>query len=1428
MDSARQQHLNLSADNIFGPVVNNIHDDFDFTLFFEQTILSIGPSAALLLFLPVRIWWIWGEPKKADYNCLVAAKQTLYFLLIAVQIAILAFSITFLGPIKTAIPSTTLSLVAVLGLNGLSFIEHIRSPRTSDGINMYLFLSSIFDAVQVRSLHLRHIPTQLKGAAIACLVLKIVLLLAEMQGKGKYLYAKYQSLAPETLSGVFARRFFWWLNDMLREGYRTIIWTDQLQPIKEDFAAKGLVSNIQAHSMKDAGSKRRQIITSSFVALKGSIMAPIVPRLATAGFRYSQPFLFEAIISFLGQKASVRNPNHGYGLIAATALIYIGLTISLTYYQHKTYQLVTKLRGTLVSVLYAKTMASSSEGLKGCAPVTLMSVDVDGITSSAPVLHEVWASILEMGISIWLLQRQLGIVCVVPLAVESSVLVCNTVAIYCSGKMGSRQATWNKATQQRIAATAAALNAIKRIKMMGFTKYIASDISALRNQEIIRSKAFRRLNLALNFLANIPFYATPVITFAIFTALPRSQFTISKAFTSLSLITLLEQSSISFISSLPAIAAASGCFGRLCKFLEKEDPERHNDEATSSRIEAVFKISDASFGHSGEESLLLRGINLTIQRGTFVGLTGPAGCGKTTLLKVLLGAHSCSSGTCEVSAGPIAYCAQIPWIGNGTIRQAIIGHTVFDLKWYECVVKACSLEQDLVVLRDHDRTNVGSQGTTLSGGQKQRIALARAIYSRHAAIVLDDVFSGMDAETTKHISKSLFEMDGLLRTMGCTAILVTHSTSALQKMDKILTVGPEGTITYSDPCTPVEDKASSAYLAFERRPSDTIDIMGETKSPQYVTITPTKTSDTENKDAKRQSGDWGIYRHYILSVGWWLFTYLIGVHALCAALDYFPTIWLKQWSEAEQSRPGSMTSLYLGIYGAVSISGLVTVVVSIWLMFLVLVPVSGRNLHAKLLDTVVHAKQELHDTVDIGITLNRFAQDMQHIDRELPSATIRSLHATFGCLASAVLVCVGASYIAAIIPVLCAALYLLQKYYLRTSRQLRLLEIEARSPLYTIFEETVEGIDTIVSFKWQSPFQEKLFRLLDASQKPYYLLFCIQRWLMLVLGLMVAAMAMLLVALAIEVRQASSSSSVGVGLIAILTFNDLLNRLIVEWTSLETSLGAITRLKNFSQDTPVEADACDNNIPENWPARGTVEFRGACASYRPGLPPVLRNITFTIPAGTKFGICGRTGSGKSTLLNAIFRLLDLNDGQILIDGIPHNQIPLDTLRSQVVALPQQPYLLSGSIRRSMDPENSASDSDILDALGKVGLRDILVSSSDIEPLSAELEPDTLSPGQKQLFCLARAMIQDTKILVLDEATSSLDAGNDALVQKLIREEFSNKGCTIIAIAHRLASIADFDSVAVMRNGELMELGNPRDLLESQRSEFGRMWKEYEG
>ena len=395
------------------------------------------------------------------------------------------------------------------------------------------------------------------------------------------------------------------------------------------------------------------------------------------------------------------------------------------------------------------------------------------------------------------------------------------------------------------------------------------------------------------------------------------------------------------------------------------------------------------------------------------------------------------------------------------------------------------------------------------------------------------------------------------------------------------------------------------------------------------------------------------------------------------------------------------------------------------------------------------------------------------------------------------------------VQLLTAVTLVLQKYYLRTSRQLRLLDLEAKSPLYSHFIESLSGLSTIRAFGWTDNFLERNLTLLDVSQKPYYLLFCIQRWLGLILDLMVAALAVILMVLVVKLRSNVTSGFVGLALLNVMSFNQALATIVKQWTALETSIGAVARLKSFSSETVTENQPSERQgVPEAWPAYGNIDFKNVSASYTPEGTLVIQKLNLSIRAGEKIGICGRSGSGKSSLITTLFRMLEITaDSSITIDGIDITTVPRQEIRSRLNAIPQEPFFIKGSIRSNADPYQKHSDAAIVTAIRKVHLWEIVTAKGGLD---ADLDTEFFSHGQRQLFCLARAILRRSKIVILDEVTSSVDVASDALMQTVIREEF--KACTILAVAHRLDTILDFDKIALLSAGELVEFDTPQALM----------------
>jgi ABC-type multidrug transport system fused ATPase/permease subunit len=408
-----------------------------------------------------------------------------------------------------------------------------------------------------------------------------------------------------------------------------------------------------------------------------------------------------------------------------------------------------------------------------------------------------------------------------------------------------------------------------------------------------------------------------------------------------------------------------------------------------------------------------------------------------------------------------------------------------------------------------------------------------------------------------------------------------------------------------------------------------------------------------------------------------------------------------------------------------------------------------------------------------------------------------------------ILMCLSAGYFLITMPAVVLSLWLLQKFYLRTSRQIRLLDLEAKSPLYAHFLESLSGLVTIRAFGWSDHFERKNLELLDTSQKPYYLLYCIQRWLALVLDLIVTGMAIILMVLVVQLRDKISPGHVGLALLNVMSFSETLANIIKNWTQLETSLGAIARIRSFAESTADENRPEEHHIvPEKWPMHGAIEFKNIIASYSADSDPVIRNINVSVKAGEKIGICGRSGSGKSSLITTLFRMLEISDkSSITIDGIDISTLPRQEVRARLNAIPQEPFFLKGTVRWNADPYGLHNDAEIIAAISRVRLWPLVQTKGGLD---AELDMEFFSHGQRQLFCLARAILRKSSIVVMDEATSSVDHETEALMQRIIKEEFSNS--TIIAVAHRLDTILDLDWIAVMASGELVEFDKPQVLL----------------
>ncbi|KAK5653919.1 hypothetical protein OQA88_7844 [Cercophora sp. LCS_1] len=946
---------------------------------------------------------------------------------------------------------------------------------------------------------------------------------------------------------------------------------------------------------------------------------------------------------------------------------------------------------------------------------------------------------------------------------------------------------------------------------------------------------------------NVPTAFSQFFTFAAFAVVAKLQgtasFSVTQAVTSLSILEVLMGPLAVLIYAIPQAYAALGCFHRIEEFLATDDWVDKRESSNNTRCrptisenatgaqesyeltpvrepEETIITENASFGWNSSTPIVLN-TSLRVSRNTKLTLIlGPIGCGKSTLLKGLLGEALLLGGSVWVEAKRISFCGHNPWLTNGSIRDNIVGQCKFDEVFYSSVVHACNLDTDFESLNDGDATSVGSKGGSLSGGQKQRIAIARGLYARTRIAVFDDILTGLDAVTHEVLLQRVFGPTGMLRKLGTTAILATHATRYVAIADHVVLLDSHGRIAQQGPPAQLTLTQDNSYEA-------ATDSEGGLKSRRnHVNSQPQSQSQALQEDPQRQVGDLSIYKYYFASLGWlglFLFATAVTSDSVLWAVQY---MWLTLWSRSNESSGNTDLGYWLGLSGLFGFLKSVSLIIAVYYLYVVIVPNSGQRLHLNILQAAMRAPLSFLSKTGTGNLINRFSQDMNLVDMALPAALINASFQLMGCLAVAALAIIAVKYSAATMPLLCISVYFLQRYYLRTSRQLRLLELEAKAPLYSHFLESLDGIASIRAYGWTVDYTKKSLKYLDTAQKPHYLLLCIQQWLTLVLGLIVAVFTTLLAILAVVLRGKVDPGFFGIALVTMSGFCETLASLINAWTSLETSLGAVSRVKTFSEDTPSEVRSGGVvDPPPEWPAKGDLVFENWSARYEGS--PVLRDINLFIQAGEKIAVCGRTGSGKSSLLLSILGMIERTSGKITLDGLDLATIDRELVRKKVTCVTQEPFLFGSSVRLNIGPLGEATDDKIVAALEKVGLWTVIAKSTTNQQIHTETALDVvvddkfLSHGQRQLFSLARALLRKSPLLLLDEPTSSVDATTESLIQDIVAAEFV--GCSIIMVTHKLSRIMRFDKVAVLDKGVLVEYGRPAELLSKRDGAFTRLY-----
>ncbi|ORY60115.1 putative multidrug resistance-associated protein [Pseudomassariella vexata] len=1429
------------GDNQLSPRINTNCRDFDFTLLFQDTFFQTIPSALFLLVALIRVYTLRGERVKVKSWYLAKLKLALYM---ALLITFGGFIISRLQAdhLRTSMSAISgiFSLMAISASAGLSYLEDQRSIRPSDVLVPYFSLSAIFCVLTLRSLWL--IPSAVTPRVLWTLILTITttIVYCESFTKSDLTQPPEHGESTEQAAGFWSRSFLTWLIPFLRLGYSNTITLAKIPRVdkylREAYVRVRLNRRWQ---MLDQGQKC--LVRELFMSNLGLFLSAIPARICLSAFIVSQPLLIEASIAHLsnvdnGQKNTIP----AYALVIVYILVYFGITVSRTLYWRQTYRLVATFRSALVSLLYHHTTGVRVSETRETAAVTLMGTDVEQIVESVKNIHEIWAAIPEIVIGVWLIARQMSWAFIAPLAICLGAVV---TILKMSAAFKTAQGSWNEKVQARVSTTAEVLKNIKAVQMLGLSRCVNDLITNLRKVELQTSKHFRKLIVCQIFFGNAPIMIAPFATFALYAVkgfITNDKTLLStQAFACLSLITILTDPLVAFCEFWPGLFQALASFDRIEKYcLRMRHPGLPNNtvsaieptefrhiplqilpsKTTPTNILMTFKQANVAWSIDSEN--VLWNLTLDIPRG-FTGITGPVASGKSTLLWSMVGETSVNTGYVSGILTRSAFCGQPPWIMDESIRHNITMGLEYDQEWFDFSIFCVCLQDDIANLPRGDQTIAGTNGAALSGGQQQRLALARAIYSRLPVVVLDDVLSGLDASTSTRIWARLFGRNGYFRKADISVILATSDQKLLHTMDTIISLDGGHLVQQTAPLedhrhlsnsilhTKTDIRELDAGVMDANGASDIEDGSFQTESETEALIAVTDDPYQDN---------WPVYVYYGRSAG---ITSLCGwaICSLCAAtFSSVSTIWVQKWTEARQNSNGS-TIYFLGVYALLMVLTNLSMIGEMWLAFMKIINDTALTLHTDLLDTTLRAPYNFFQSVDMGVITNRFSQDMDLIDMTLPSHAVVFTTAASACMVQLVIICIVGKYLVIAVPFFLVGAFFLQRFYLRTSRQVRLIDIEAKAPLYNHFLELISGAPTIRAYGRIGFFCKKHSDALDASQGPFYIVLCIQQWLSMMLDLMVGFLTVVVVTIAIMSPGTMTPGELGAALVLLLQFNNMAMQSIRGWTSLEMSISAVARVQDFLKRTPVEPTGW-NNPRRPWPTSGGICWKGVVAGYSEHAVPILKNINIDIAPGEKLAICGPSGSGKTSMILTLLRMTKQLGGLIIVDDVDISTLSTAALRSCLNVLPQHPFFIPGTVELNLDPDGQFSESSIIAALTKVKLMSKVTA---LGGLKAGLDPDKWSQGQKQLLCLARALLKPSKIVILDEATSSVDDETESTMLDIIDEEF--KGCTVISVVHRLARIDWYDRVAVLDQGRIVECDAPWLLLE-QDSALRVMYRDY--
>ncbi|XP_078361825.1 ATP-binding cassette sub-family C member 4-like [Oculina patagonica] len=1256
--------------------------------------------------------------------------------------------------------------------------------------------------------------------------------------------------------------FFQWMNSVFKTGNERALEENDFLPLSEENVTctltKLLQTNWSKESTKCKGNGKRPKLWKSVLKMlsvkEGMIILFTGVLRVVAGLL--QPLFLGYLISSLISSPEPHENYYVYGCALSMGVSALICCLSMHHFYYTCELLSIRIRSSLKGLVYLKTLDISKHVLSKFTTgqvIDLVSNDVQRLDETT-VMCFVTAAFTPfvLVVIMALLLVFVGWQAVMGVTFFVFVVPYFVVLSYLGGKLRKRTAA---ESDRRISLMNEVVSGIRAIKTHAWEDEYGKKIKNARRDEI---NIIRKKSAVLSGVAGLEYASTPIaaLVSVITLVLTGQPLTPVNVFMLLSFITIAREFTfLNLANGLLTTYEAYASLGRIETFLflenlsDQSTEDKRNMKSNSEKLKSSLTdhhekeevaVADkpvnnldtpATLCVSGmtykqikrEDEFILQDIEFTTPPGTLTVITGPVGSGKSTLLSAIAGEISDTSGTitCQES---LVYVPQIPWVFSGTIRDNILFGQPYDELKYTRITEACALTEDIQQFPDNDQTIVGERGVVLSGGQQARVSLARAVYADAGIYLLDNPLSAVDFKVGQHIfEKCIKDLLG-----DKTRVLTTHQEQHMKEADEVIVLykgrvlgkGSFNELQEQGFLNTTIDRFYKKVLTDNKADKDfSGEVEEENENAESgKTVASTKQYKGLNKSQEDRSIGvvssklyWDYFRSGMHPLA------IFAVVCLCLiaqAMIVAPDVWLsfltKQLPEDQKDNTN------LTIFACLVGGSFVFCIIRAFVFLLVSLRCSER-LHDKMVMAVLKCPVLFFDSNPVGRIMNRFSKDVGCMDEVLPNMFLKAIQMDLLVLTSVLVPTVTNPWLLFVVFPMTVVVVFISRYYLKTSRELKRLESICRSPVFSHISETVNGLDTIRTRGRQRDFVDQFCRYQDIHNQSYVMVLASGRWLGVRMDLLASLLIDAVALTAVVVSQ--DAAFAGLALVYVIQTVNMTQFSVRTTSDVENYMTSVERVITYTKLDSEPGYKEERLPPEHWPREGNVTFQDVSLTYYPGGPKVLKKINLSIKGDAKIGIAGRTGAGKSSFVAALMRMPDA-DGEIIVDGIRVKEINLQAARRYISILGQTPVLFSGSLRRNLDLMEKFQDADLWRALEDVQLK------AFVESLDGQLDHELLehganvSVGERQLICLARVLLQQNKIIILDEPTAHVDPDTEQTIWRIVREKL--KDSTVITIAHRLNTIRDCDLILVLKNGEVDEFDRFDALVNKEGSTLSEM------